>query len=119
MATQIAGLNLDESQRMQWGSLERLDKDNELYRLQTKLFQRVNEMMVPVQTKMRTLTRLVDQLIINVDKHENQIDIIETALYGKSRAANLADEIEKEAQDLQELKRMEEAGLAEEQDSKE
>lgn len=37
----------------------------------------------------------MDQIIINVDKHEDQVDIIEQALFGKSRAQNLDELREK------------------------
>ena len=40
--------------------------------------------------------RLVDQLIINVDKHENQLDIVERAIFGRNHKANL-ERLEREA----------------------
>ena len=89
MATQIPGLNLDEFDNMHWQALEKYDNSNQKFRLETQLNQKVNSLITPLHAKVVRLTRLIDQIIINVDKHENQIDVVEAALYGRSRAMNV------------------------------
>ena len=44
--------------------------------------------MLPLSNRVMALNRLIDQVIANVDKHEDQIDIIEQALFGRSRHMN-------------------------------
>jgi len=56
--------------------------------METYLADRITQTLHPLTTKISLLSRLVDQLIFNVDKHEDQVDIIEQALFGKSRAQN-------------------------------
>ena len=41
--------------------------------------------MQPLSNRVQQLARYVDQLIHNVDKHEDQVDVIEQALFGRSR----------------------------------
>jgi len=56
--------------------------------------------MVPLHNRVHRLSKLVDQVIINLDKHEDQIDIVEQALFGRSRAMNQDRERERLRQQL-------------------
>ena len=42
-----------------------------------------------MQNRVERAVRLIDQLIINVDKHENQIDVVERAIFGRNHKAHL------------------------------
>ena len=46
------------------------------------------ERMLPLSNRVMGLSKLLDQVIANVDKHENQVDLIEQALFGNSRHSN-------------------------------
>ena len=78
------GMDVFESSHRE--TMAKFERDSQSSRLESYLSTKLNRMMIPLSNKVLRMTRLVDQIIINVDKHEDQVDIIEQALFGKSRA---------------------------------
>ena len=63
--------SLDEYDKLHMQAMEKYDSENKMFRIETQINRRVNEMMLPMSKRMQQAAMLIDQLIINVDKHEN------------------------------------------------
>ena len=71
LSRQAEGAKLDTFEQAFWDKMEMLDTANKEFRLATNLQAQVNAQVTPIHNQVLRLTRLVDQIILNVDKHEN------------------------------------------------
>ena len=68
---------LDRFEKEHREALNKYEKQKKQYQLETYLSNILAQRMLPLSNRVSALNRLIDQVIANVDKHEDQIDIIE------------------------------------------
>ena len=87
---QITLAKLEVEEQAHKEILEKFENGQKAVRMEDHLSNQLYDQMVPLSNKVQHLSRLLHRVMEHLDKHENQVDIIEQALFGRSRAMNKA-----------------------------
>ena len=71
LKNKLSTASLDKFELGHKEALDRFEKDTQSFRVENFLGERISQCLLPLTSKVSTLSRLIDQIIANVDKHED------------------------------------------------